>query len=245
MARTLKEVLPPHDVLLGLEPEVIATFLLDYLCELEEESPRGSPLGRYNFTLEDRFASYAGDERKEVAKVIMEAWVWLENEGLLAPKIGDSTGMFGFVTRKGYKLRKREDLESYKKGFLLPKNVLDAELREKVYNLFLNGDYDTAVFRAFKEVEVRTREKAKLPASLLGVKLMRTAFHPDTGMLTNKEMEPGEKQAMSDIFSGAIGTLKNPSSHRNVNLDDPAETAEIILFANYLLRLVDRCKKVK
>ncbi len=44
-------------------------------------------------------------------------------------------------------------------------------------------------------------------------------------------------------LAGAIGLLKNPSSHRDVDLDDPGEVAELILFSNYLIRLADRHAK--
>ena len=56
MHRALKDVLPLPEVLLKLEPEEIAVFLLDYLCEIDEtgKNPleRSGKLNRYNFTLE-------------------------------------------------------------------------------------------------------------------------------------------------------------------------------------------------
>jgi hypothetical protein len=37
-----------------------------------------------------------------------------------------------------------------------------------------------------------------------------------TGPLTDKGVEPGERQARSDLFAGAIGSYKNSQSHRDV-----------------------------
>ncbi|MEW1567316.1 TIGR02391 family protein [Streptomyces sp. NPDC093509] len=43
------------------------------------------------------------------------------------------------------------------------------------------GDYETACFAAMKAVEVAVRDASGLDNSLVGVKLMRTAFQPHQG----------------------------------------------------------------
>jgi uncharacterized protein (TIGR02391 family) len=100
--------------------------------------------------------------------------------------------------------------------------------------LFLSGDYDTAVFRAFREVEVRIRRAANLPEDLIGVKLVRKAFDLNQGALTDNKRVESEREATQHLFAGAIGIFKNPSSHRDVTYT-AQEAASIINFANYLI----------
>jgi hypothetical protein len=72
---------------------------------------------------------------------------------------------------------------------------------------------------------------------------MRKAFDPsDTpkdnrGKLTNLAL--GEREALAHLFAGAIGSYKNPHSHRTVNLDNPAEAREQVMLASHLLRIID------
>jgi Protein of unknown function (Hypoth_ymh) len=69
---------------------------------------------------------------------------------------------------------------------------------------------------------------------------MRAAFDATNGPLTDMGVEDNsEREARAHLFAGAIGSYKNPHSHRNVALDDPDEAAEIIMLANHLLRIVD------
>jgi uncharacterized protein (TIGR02391 family) len=120
----------------------------------------------------------------------------------------------------------------------LGQRTLDPVLAQKVVHLFIRGDYDTAVCQAFKEVEIRVRSAAKLPPEKLGVDLMRDAFHLTHGALTDQSPPKAERESRAHLFAGAIGLFKNPTSHRHVGLG-PEETRELILFANYLLRLVE------
>jgi uncharacterized protein (TIGR02391 family) len=110
----------------------------------------------------------------------------------------------------------------------------------KAKRQFLAGDYEEAVFAAFRAVEEDVRARSGAARGDLGVQLMRTAFNPAAGALTDLNAEAGEREAMSSLFAGAIGAFKNPISHRTVSYDDPVLAAEAVLLADLLLRLLRR-----
>lgn len=239
MSKTISDVFPPASELLDMEPEEIAPFLLQYLVLLDEEGSSGQ-LNRYNFTLEtnDGLRNFAGEKLHKVTEVMTEAWAWLEREGFIAPKPG-TQGEWVFITRKGKRLKTLTDFQAYSYGDLLPSKKLDPILSRKVKPLFIRGDYDTAVFQSYKEVEVRIRQAAGLPDDLVGVQLARKAFAVKDGQLSDKTVVEAEREAMTHLMAGALGAFKNPTSHRDINLNDPNEVAELIMFANYLLRVID------
>ncbi|MFB7037154.1 TIGR02391 family protein [Streptomyces sp. NPDC056294] len=105
------------------------------------------------------------------------------------------------------------------------------------------GDYETACFAAMKAVEVAIRDASGLDNSLVGVALMRKAFQPhQNGKPGGPLADAGEQEAESALFAGAMDRYKNPSSHRTVDFADLIEAAQIIQFADLLLRQVDRAR---
>lgn len=172
---------------------------------------------------------------------LSDAWGWLIARGLLAPDPSQSSGDWYRLTARGTEIAGDEHALA----------VLDAEdrlsmdlhplLREKVRPIFSLGDHETAAFAAMKAVEVRVRSISGLDG--LGVNLMRAAFKKDGGPLADGDADGGEQVATMELFAGAIGTFKNPVSHRTVDFGDPAEAAEVVLLADLLMRLLDRVEQ--
>lgn len=233
----LKEFLPAPDVVLQLKPEELAIPLLKCIIH-EEEAGHRNNLILHNFVGVAETEHFGGDKTSEILKSITETWLWLTREIMIAPLPRE--GGIMYVTKHGRELAQSPSIETYLRSNLIPQGVLDPRLSSKIQHLFIRGDYDTAVFQAFKEVEIRVRSASSLPPELIGVPLMRTAFNVANGRLSDMTRLESERQATSDLFAGAIGLFKNPSSHREVNWEDPMECAELIFLANHLLRIVEK-----
>jgi uncharacterized protein (TIGR02391 family) len=240
---SISSLVPHADDLLALEVEGVAGVLLMHL------NGRGDADLFHDgfFAGLARTPEYGGDQEK-VNEALMEAWEWLVSEGFLARKASAHPFRF-FVTRRGKRLKSRDDLAAYRKANLLPKGQLHPLITSRVYPAFLRGEYDTAIFQAFREIEVAVREAGSFGPDDYGTQLMRAAFGPSEkqgqartpGPLTDTAVPTAEQEAMANLFAGAIGLYKNPQSHRHV----PAhaeEAAEVIVFSSHLLRIIDHLK---
>jgi uncharacterized protein (TIGR02391 family) len=212
---------PPEAELLQMSAEDVGMHLLKYMTRSHAET------NRFNF-----LQMVTGGQ---VSFRFMEGWGWLVRQGFLALAPNDMYGKNHFVTREGIEVAQQDDLDAWRKAHLFP-DYFDAALQRWVKPLFSRGDYDTAVFRAIKEVETRVRKKSGFKTDY-GRGLMLKAFG-ETGPLMASDNEG--RKAAREMFAGAISFCKNPSSHHEIDFDDPREVVDMISFANQLLRIVDR-----
>jgi uncharacterized protein (TIGR02391 family) len=249
--RSLVTVIPDVNTLLALEPEELGGKIL-LLLGKQRPDAAGYLLGKLIAELwpvsylPNNATPYPAEKQAEVNQAISEAWAWLEAQGLLvpAPDINGANG-WRLLSRRARKIATEAEFANYRTARLLPKEVLHPRIADRVWGAFVRGDYDGAVFQAMKAVEVAVREASGLGDDLFGVKLIRPAFQPENGPLTDLGAEGGERVGRMELFAGAIASYKNPQSHRDVNLDDPLEALEIIYFANHLLRIVDARAKAR
>jgi uncharacterized protein (TIGR02391 family) len=144
-------------------------------------------------------------------------------------------------TKKGVQLKEDDFQRLIGKWTLVPSLLFHPLVMKKSYPALAREEFDTAVFRAFKAVEVRVRELSRLPSTLIGVALMRKAFAIDNGPLADNSIPSAEREARSHLFTGAIGCYKNPHSHRDIELTFN-ESFEMLLVASHLLQILDRIK---
>lgn len=194
----------------------------------------------YNLMVHAKQAFAPAPDRHALLGRVSDAVAWIQSRGLVGPEINGGSGSWGRLTTQGREIAAdRTALTKLYASERLAGNIAPA-LEAKVRTNFNTGDYETACFAAMKEVEVAVRDAAGLDHSVIGVKLMRAAFKPEGGPLTDPAAEGGEKSAMTELFAGAIGAFKNPASHRTVQFDDAVEAAEIIQLADLLLKIVRR-----
>ncbi len=171
---------------------------------------------------------------------VLEALNWLETRELIAQL--DIEFNAYFVTRLGYTVDSKTDLQGLLNARLLPKGFLHYDLCASAWPAFIRGDLDTAVFSAFKAVEIAVRDAGGFAKESVGVDLMRQAFHANTGPLRDANAPVAEREALSHLFAGSAGYFRNPTAHQDVHLTDPHEAMEMIVFASHLLRITEQRK---
>ena len=244
MASFRQTMIQDVDHLLAMQPEELGEYVLKYVASYAlngQGKVHGQELQNWaEGQAHDPNSGYELPRRAQALEALSEALAWLLNAGLMVPQPGFN-GSNGWVqiSRLGRNMLADDGFARHLQAMKFPASLLHPSVASSVYGDLLRGEWGTAIFKSFKAVEEAVRAAGGFGAGDIGVKLMRAAFHPQTGPLTDLTQEEGERQALSDLFAGAIGSYKNAHSHRTVTIGDPVEAYEQVLLGSHLLRIVD------
>jgi hypothetical protein len=200
---SLLSLFPTPQNLLALTPEDLGGAIIEVVPPLIQNGMFSihsllAPL------YEPPVPSYPRETRRPVMLAFAEALSWLTTHGLIVID-PEQAALWYRMTRRTADLCTRADVEAFRKGRILPDDLVPALFAQKVVPLFRRGDYDVAVFQAFKEVEVAVRKAANAknagyPDSDVGTTLMRKAFHPENGPLADIAVVPAEREAVMQVL---------------------------------------------
>lgn len=146
-----------------------------------------------------------------------------------------------FPTKVGFRFPEREFSRVVGKYALMPESYIHPALIERCFLLLGNEEYESAVLQAFKALEIFIRDKMDAPADCFGERLLKKAYNPDNGVLANYTLPRNERFAFLNYITGAFSFYRNPSSHRDIDLDFFAAFKKIVV-ASDLLTEVEKAR---
>ena len=144
-----------------------------------------------------------------------------------------------YPTKTGFRFLECEFRRVVREYVLMPETYVHPFIVKASFRLLNSGQFDSAVLKAFKTIETAIRRRIKASADDIGVNLIRRAFHPENGPLTDMSLPKAEREALCHYLAGAFGYYKNPCSHRDVDMDF-LSAFERIVVASDLLKIVER-----
>ena len=146
-----------------------------------------------------------------------------------------------FPTKVGFRFPEREFRRVVEKYALMPETYVHPIIVKKCFSLLSSGEYESAVLQAFKAIETTIRDKINAKTDIFGERLLKAAFNPENGLLTNHNLPKSERFSFCNYITGAFSYYRNPSSHRDVDLDFISAFDKIVV-ASDLLKAIEEAE---
>jgi hypothetical protein len=184
--------------------------------------------------------AYDAQARSNLGRVIGRAWKALEDASFIEePDSYNGKNGFRVPSAEGRRAYATTDYAGARMRTKFTREMFHPSLPDSAWNAFSVGDYDTAVFDAFKALEVAVRTKGNFASTDFGAALMKKAFDLDDGPLRDKTAPRSRRIARCELFTGAFGEIRNPKGHNDPTITDTIVAVEELMTAGVLRRIVD------
>jgi hypothetical protein len=156
------DLIPTSEAARALAPEELASAMLQVMnSQVDAGRGAGTKFHLGNFC-SDTSREYQNVNQSACDDAIAAAWHELVLAGLLIPH-PDGNEWY-FVSPRGRAIRSSSDYDHFRKASIYPRGSIHHAIESETYAEFLRGDYETAVFKAFKAIEVAVRTAGGLDA---------------------------------------------------------------------------------
>ena len=184
--------------------------------------------------------AYSVQTKSDLERIVTRAWKGLDDAGLIEePDSHNGKNGYRVPSAKGRSAHAATDYTGVRMRTKFTREMFHPSLPDAAWNAFSVGDYDTAIFEAFKSLEVAVRAKGGLAITDFGAALMKKAFDPDNGPLRDLAAPRSRRVARCDLFTGAFGEIRNPKGHNDPTITDTLIAVEELMTAGVLRRIVD------
>ncbi len=118
---------------------------------------------------------------------------------------------------------------------------LHPRIAERCRVAFQTCQYDDAILRAMKVVEIELRNASGAAPTDVGMRLIDIAMEGDRPRIVFSDTYQHQR-AVRDLFRGAFGRFRNVLSHQFEDVADPAQAFECLVIASLLMRELDRAR---
>ncbi|HUT31444.1 MAG TPA: TIGR02391 family protein [Sedimentisphaerales bacterium] len=143
-----------------------------------------------------------------------------------------------YPTKKGFHFPEAEFKKVIERWTITPSAYIHPTVMAKAFELLSTRQFESAVFQAFKSIEIAVRQKCRFSDEDYGVSLIRKAFNPQTGPLTDYTLPLAEREALAHFIAGAYALYKNPCSHKDVEMDF-YDAFDRIVVASKIMKIVE------
>ena len=198
---TLTSLIPDVDVLVALAPEELAEVVLRLADERRQNGlTHLQSLASDIHGQPEASNGYPQNRKQDAELALAEAWNWLTVQGLLIPEPGmNGNNGWMLLSRRAKTILANGSFNTYARSLAFPKALLHPSIADEVWLDIVRGDLETAVFKAFRAVEVAVREAGHLPIQTLD-RVDAQGIRQGDWPLSDMQQPEAEREALAHLL---------------------------------------------